>query len=562
MPAHESLTLVSALARLRRGEGRGFTFVGRDRVERYYGYDELEQEAKRRAAHLAAQGTRKGDRIALVIGEPHEFVLTFLGAAVAGAVPVPIFPRASFKKVDAYVDVLRHIISSSGAKRVFCQESNRELVEKVALEGVELANVETAFEGQAPAFEAPTITPDDLCFLQFTSGSTSKPKGVMVTHANLVANAQAFLGPAGLDRKDDDKGVSWLPLFHDMGLIGFVLGTLICDIPVVLLPTETFARSPMIWLQTIHKHRGTITFAPNFAFQLVAKRAKERDLRELDLSGVRVAGCGAEPIRAQTLVEFAEKFAPTGFPKTALLPSYGMAEATLAITFHPLGTELVIDRVDADALATGEARPATSDSAKVMELVGNGKGFPEHEVAIVDETATPLPERRVGEVVTRGPSVTAGYFENQEATAGSWKNGWLHTGDLGYFADGHLFICGRAKDLIIIRGANYYPQDIEWSVGEMEGVRRGNVFAFSVMRDGSEELVVAAECVSGDAARLQDEIATAVTSEFGLKPAEVVMVPVGTLPKTSSGKAQRSKTKSLYESGELAQHGSPGGSEG
>ncbi len=552
----DQLTLINAMSKLRRGEGRGFTFVGRDREERYWAYEAMEEEAHRRAAFLQAMGVQKGDRVALVIPEPHEFVLTFLGASVAGAVPVPIYPRASFKNADSYVDILAHVVGSSGAKLVFCMEGNRGVVEQIGTRGVDarILDVTASFDGTAPGWDQPIVTPDDLCFLQFTSGSTSKPKGVMVTHGNLVANASAFLGPHGLDRNDEDKGVSWLPLFHDMGLIGFVLGTLVCDIPVVLLPTETFARSPGLWLETITKHRGTITYAPNFAYQLVTKRVKERQMANLDLSSVRVAGSGAEPIRARTLQAFADKFAAAGFSNKAFLPSYGMAEATLAITFHPLGTEMVVDRVDAKAMQDGVAREADDSTDTVLELVGCGRGFPEHEVLVVDEQGNALPERRVGHVITRGPSVTGGYFQNDEATAEGYKDGWLQTGDLAYFADGHLFICGRLKDLIIIRGANHYPQDIEWSVSDLEGVRRGNVFAFSVMRDGTEELIVAAEANRKDAERLRTEIARTVQREFGLTPAEVLILPVGTLPKTSSGKAQRRKTRMLYEAGQLPVH--------
>jgi fatty-acyl-CoA synthase len=552
-------TLVEALSLLRRGPGRGFRFIGLDRQERYYGYEELEAEAHRRAAHLHAMGLRKGDRVALVIPEPHEFVLTFLGASVAGVVPVPIFPRASFRNVDGYVETLAHITRAAEAPVLIAMEQNRPVVEKLAekdsVRGLKIALAPACFEGATPAFTPPEVTPEDLCFLQFTSGSTSKPKGVMVTHANLTANAKAFLGPGGgLDRNDQDVGVSWLPLFHDMGLIGFILGTLVCDIPVVILPTETFARSPLLWIQTISKHRGTITYAPNFAYGLLTKRIKPKDLEGLDLSPLRVAGCGAEPIRAQTLRELAEALRPAGFDPRAFLPSYGMAESTLAITFHPHETEMVTDRVDADAMKEGRAVPATESTRTVLELVSNGKPFPGHSLRVVDEQDRELGERQVGEIVIAGPSVTAGYFKNPAATSETWRDGWLHTGDLGYVADRNVYICGRIKDLIIIRGANHYPQDLEWLVGDIEGVRRGNVFAFSVMDDGIEKLVVAAECVSGDAAQLRKEIPEKIQQELGLVPDRVVLVPVGTLPKTSSGKAQRRKTRQLFEQGELPEH--------
>ena len=426
---NDKLTLVSAMSKLRRGPGRGFTFVGRDRTEHYWAYESMEEEAHRRAAFLQAMGIGKGDRIALVIPEPNEFVLTFLGATVAGAVPVPIYPRASFKNADSYVDILAHVVGSSGAKIVFCMEGNREIVKQIASRGVgaEILDVSSSFEGTAPSWNAPLVTPDDLCFLQFTSGSTSKPKGVMVTHGNLVANASAFLGPnGGLDRNDEDKGVSWLPLFHDMGLIGFVLGTLICDIPVVLLPTETFARSPGLWLETITKHRGTITYAPNFAYQLVTKRVKDRQMAELDLSSVRVAGCGAEPIRARTLLAFAEKFAPDGLSATsAFLPSYGMAESH-AGDHLPSGGHRHRRRRGGRGRHAGRRGAAEADDetprrcSRCSAAVTRLRRTTRCSVVATDpapaKSTRDIGERRVGHVIARGPSVTEGYYLNPEAT--------------------------------------------------------------------------------------------------------------------------------------------------
>lgn len=553
---HSPATLVEALYRLPDGEARGFRFIGLDRKERYYPYAVMRAEAEKRAAFLSAAGLRKGDRVALLLPENDEFVLTFLGAAVGGFVPVPMYPQATFKAIEHYLDILGHIIETSDAGAVVCMPQNRDVMEKLEkrpeLAGRKILVAPEAFAGSPPPFERPHVTPADLCFLQFTSGSTSKPKGVIVTHANLVANATAFLGPHGLNRNERDVGVSWLPLFHDMGLIGFVLGTLIVDLPVVLMPTQHFARMPRLWLELISQYKGTITYAPNFAYQLVGKRAKDADLASLDLSSLRVAGCGAEPIRARTLIEFADKFGTAGFSSKALLPSYGMAESCLAITFHPLGTEMIVDRVDPAKMRDGMAVPSTAPDA--LELVSCGIPFPEHEVRIVDERGEDLPERRVGEIIARGPSVTPGYFRNEEATNEAIRDGWLHTGDLGYRADGNLYICGRLKDLIIIHGANHYPQDLEWAVGDLEGVRRGNVCAFSVVRDGTEQLVMVAEANRADAARLRLQIAQTIFAGFGLQVAEVVISPVGALPKTSSGKHQRRKTRLLYESGELPRH--------
>lgn len=550
-------TLVEALDRLPGGERRGFRFLTLDRDERYFPYEAMRAEAHRRAAFLAAAGLRHGDTVGLVLPENHEFVLTFLGANVGGFVPVPVFPGATFKVTAHYLETLAHILAAARSKVVVCNQRNLEIVEQLRArpetKDIVVLVAERDFAGQAPPFSPPAITPEDLSFLQFTSGSTSRPKGVMIKHRNLVANTTAFLGPAGLNRTPEDVGVSWLPLFHDMGLIGFVLGTLIVDLPVVLMPTTTFGRSPRLWLELITKHRGTITYAPNFAYQLVAKRVGEKDLATLDLSSLRVAGCGAEPIRAKTLLEFAEKLAPAGFRKEALLPSYGMAESCLAITFHQRGTPMIVDRVDAAELRRGRATP--SSAADALEIVSCGVPFPGHEIAIVDDAGQPVTDDGViGQILARGPSVNDGYYENPEATAESFQDGWLRSGDLGYRRAGNLYVCGRLKDLIIVHGANHHPQDIEWVVGDVEGVRRGNVVAFSVLRDGTEQLVVAAEGNSTDAARLRTEIARVVSENFGLTPVHVAICAVGALPKTSSGKAQRRKTKQMFESRELEEH--------
>jgi fatty-acyl-CoA synthase len=433
----------------------------------------------------------------------------------------------------------------------------RPVIDEVVQAGAKLEQVVVLEELlQRPAGQAPlaAVCEDDLCFLQFTSGSTSLPKGVMVTHRSVVANALAFLGPHGAKRFESDVALTWLPLFHDMGLIGFVLGTMMSDVPTVLLPTESFARRPTMWMQAMSEHKASITFAPSFAYALAVKRSRDKDLEGLDLSAVRVAGCGAEPISASVMRGFATRFASAGFREEALLPGYGMAEATLAITFHQQGSKLVTDFVDAKSMREGRAVPARPEDAEALELVSCGVAFTEHEVAIVDEQDARLPERRVGGIITRGACVTAGYVENAEATASTYKDGWLHTGDLGYVAAGNLYVCGRIKDLIIIRGANYYPQDIEWAVAEVPGVRRDNVVAFSALRGETEVMVIAAEGNSSDAPELQRTIAARVGETCGVQPSHVAIVRVGSLPKTSSGKIQRLRTKRLYEEGLLEEH--------
>jgi fatty-acyl-CoA synthase len=551
-------TLVEAFAVLPANEERGFRFRDLEGAEHAYSWRAIEREARRRGAMLLDSGMHKGDRVALVIAEPREFVLTFLGAVMAGVVPVPLYPRASFKAKNSYVDTVAHIVNAAGARVLFTLSTTKPVIDEVLARETPLERVLVVEEFFAagkptPNVSFPSVAPDDLCFLQFTSGSTSMPKGVIVTHANLVANAAAFLGPHGLDRRPEDVAITWLPLFHDMGLIGFVLGTILHDIPTVLLPTESFARRPTMWMQAMSDYGGTITFAPNFAYGLATKRSRDKDLENLDLRKIRIAGCGAEPINPQVMRAFAEHFGRVGFRKEALMPAYGMAEATLAISFHKHDAEMITDRVDAEALRRGKATPAGDGEAGV-ELVGCGPAFPDHEVKILGEDGRELPERHVGEIVLRGASVTGGYYNNPEVTAETYRGGFLHTGDLGYLANGQIYVCGRIKDLIIIRGANFHPQDIEWAVADVEGVRRDNVVAFSVDMDGEEKLVVAAEANSSDAARLRTEIATKVAETHGLTPGKVVIVRVGSLPKTSSGKAQRRRTKRLFEEHQLEEH--------
>ena len=417
--------------------------------------------------------------------------------------------------------------------------------------GETTATVTEAFVGYPPPFEPPPIDPQDTCFLQYTSGSTGTPRGVMVTHANLMSNITIFLGPHGLNCNDDDLAVSWLPLYHDMGLIGLVLGPLTYIGPIVIISTTSFARDPRVWLKAIDKYRATITFAPNFAYNQVVKRLRDQDLEVLDLSCLRVTGCGAEPIQAPTLRTFAERLAPAGFRYESFTPSYGLAESTLAVSIYPHDAPIRTELIESESLKSGKGIPSAANNGKTLEVVSCGFGLPGHELAIVDREGKALPEREIGEIVVRGPSVALGYFRNPEATAEVWSDGWLHTGDLGYLAGGELFVCGRSKELIIIRGANYYPQDIEAIVRELPGIKRGNVVAFGIADNGEERLVVVAESDGREVEGLRKEIATRIQSETGLAVQTVVLVPVGTLLRTTSGKLQRRRMKQLYEQGQL-----------
>ena len=562
-PSKVPPTLSEALRQLKDRTERGYVFVGASGAERAFTFKDIHTEAEKRAAQMYARGLTKGDRLAIAVPDPDEFVLSFLGAVMGGIVPVPISPQLSFKNIEGYHDTVTHIVNASGAAQLLTTQATKQYVDPVAPRASSLRGIMTIDEltaTEAPARVDVTIDPTDLAFLQFTSGSTSRPKGVMVTHRNLAWNSQCFMIDGLAKDSSFDKGVTWLPLFHDMGLIGFAIGTVFTDIPVVFIPTASFVRNPRVWLEKIHTHKGTITYAPNFAYQLVTKRLKEKDVAELDLSTLHRAGTGAEPIQARTMREFAEKLAPAKFDARAFLPSYGMAEATLAITFVPRMTGVRTDAIEKVSLETGTVKPGTD-----QELVNCGRPFPEHALAIVDENGKKLGDREVGQIITKGPSVSAGYYNEPELTAEAFKAGpdgdtWLYTGDLGYTVTGpegipEVFICGRLKDMIIIRGRNFYPNDLEWVVSELPSVRRGNVVAFSVDIDGpegrSEQLVVAAEAFQSDAEALKQSISEAILANFSLNTHEVAIVPQGTLPRTSSGKPQRRKTKQMYLDGTL-----------
>jgi fatty-acyl-CoA synthase len=543
----------------------GFTFVGArgPGEDLFISFHDLRLAAQRRAAHYAAAGLRRGDRIALIVPEGEHFIPAFLGALWGGMIPVPLYPPVSLGKLDAFMDALvsilnlakpRVLVTSERVAKVLWSAVGRiPSIEKV------LTTEELSGDPAGALPPAADVRDDEIAFLQFTSGSTELPKGVMVTHGSLAANCQAIVHD-GLkaDAARGDKAISWLPLYHDMGLIGFVLAPVCHRIPAVFIPTLSFIKNATIWMETLHKHRGTMTFAPNFAYALVTKRAKPEQIARWDLSRMRVFGCGAEPINPDTMRAFVNAMAPAGLKPEALLPCYGMAEATLAISFVPLDEPLRTDRIDAERYH-GHAKAApVSNGAAFLEVVNCGRTFPGHEVSAQDEDGHILADRHVGELCFRGPSLTAGYWESPEATQAAFRGGWLRTGDLGYLVGGEVFISGRIKDILIVNGRNYYPQRIEWLVDEMAGIRRGSAVVFTRPGSSSEEIVVAAESRTEDAAALKAQIVARVGEEFQLAVSDVALVAPGTLPKTSSGKLQRRKTREQYMNGRLGRTGRGG----
>jgi len=531
-------------------------------------FGELAEGAERVAADLAKRGIGRGDTVALMLPTSREFFLAFAGTLLAGATPAPIYPPFRTDRVAEYAERQSAILANAGARLLVTFREAASVTKLLkplvpSLEGV--ATAETLVKSSAPA---PLGRPvharaDDLALLQYTSGSTGNPKGVMLTHANLLANVRAIGEAVGL--RDDDVGVSWLPLYHDMGLIGAWLLPLYFGRPMVVLSPLAFLSRPARWLHAFHRYRGTMGAAPNFAYELAAAKISEDDIQGLDLSAWRAALNGAEPVLPATLDRFAARFARCGFRRASLLPVYGLAEASLAVTIPPVGRGPRVDRLERAAFAQdGRAVPAPPDASaedsNVISFVSAGGPLPRHEVRIVNARGEDTGERVEGQLWFRGPSSTHGYYRNAEATAALFPEGpaagWVNSGDRAYQADGEIYITGRLKDIIIHAGHNLYPHEIEDAVARVPGVRKGCVVAFGAAdaAAGTERLVIVAESRERDRAareRIARAITAQVTETLGLPPDVVEVVPPSAIPKTSSGKLRRDATKQRFLAGAL-----------
>ncbi len=551
-------TIVEALHRNAVYDQFGYTFLDNALKPTRYSYRQLWAASEDRARRLMARGFQRGDRVAMVLAGPEDFVITFYGCLIAGLVPVPMFPPLSFGKLDSWAESAVSIMQVAGASLLITDKQLSNVLWQVMPKVKtlrDLLTVEKLADGAASTAPLPTVTASDLAFLQFTSGSTSAPKGVMVTQASLMANCFAISSEGMGLAPGTDVAISWLPLYHDMGLIGFVITPLIGAVDVVFIPTLAFVKRPNVWMQVMHDYKGTLSFGPNFAYALAGKRASPKELATWDLSNIRMLGCGAEPINASVMAEFVSTFAECGMHPGAIMPAYGMAEATLAMSFRKPLTQLQVLTVDAETFrAEGRVTAARPDHV-ALSFVSCGKAFEDHALAIIDADGAMLGEGREGEIVFRGPSVTAGYYKNPDATAACFKDGWLRTGDLGFLQGGEVYITGRCKDLIILNGRNHHPQTIEWAVAELDGVRRGNVVAFSRPGRESEELVVVCETKSDCSDDVGERVKRAVSDQLSLKVTEVVTLKAGQLPKTSSGKLQRRKTREMFLAGELGGQG-------
>jgi 1-acyl-sn-glycerol-3-phosphate acyltransferase len=519
-------------------------------------YDALHREAARAAAGLLARDVLPGDTVAVMLPTSRAYFVTFAGVVLAGAIPVPIYPPARPSQLPDHLHRHIGILANARASLLVTVPEAVPLghLLRSNLEGLRHVIVPESLIGETGT-ALPRPRPGDLTLVQYTSGSTGRPKGVALTHQNLLANIRA-MGQATA-ASGADTFVSWLPLYHDMGLIGAWLGSMYFGVPLVVMAPQVFLTRPSRWLRAIHANRGTISAGPNFAYELCLAKISDAELEGLDLSSLRLLFNGAEPVSPATVERFTKRFAPYGLRPDAITPVYGLAESAVGLAFPPLGRGPLIDRVDREAFArSGRAGPARPGERDPLRFVACGQPLPGHEIRIVDATGHELGDRREGRIEFRGPSATAGYFRNADATRALFHDEWLDTGDLGYMADADLYVTGRVKDIIIRAGRNLHPEELENAVGNLAGVRKGcvAVFASPDPDGGAERLVVMAETrLTGDEARvaLRSEIVSTTVDLLGVAPDDVVLAPPRTVPKTSSGKIRRAASRDIYEAGRI-----------
>ncbi|PHR63035.1 MAG: acyl-CoA synthetase [Robiginitomaculum sp.] len=531
-------------------------YSARKGLERALPYAELRELAVDLAGRLLAGGLQPGDRVALVAETDVDFVTVFFACQYAGLLPAPLPLPVAFGGKEGYIEHIRRIALVCGAKAIFCPDNLSDWIEQSA-QTFDLAwagSLSQFLQANTSSTELPQIDPNGLSYLQFSSGTTRFPLGVEITHKAFMANAMA-IAVHGLDVKEGDRTCSWLPFYHDMGLVGFLLTPVVTQMSNDVLPTRDFARRPLMWLSMISDNKATLAFSPSFGYDLCARRAAKASLDHLDLSCWRAAGIGGDMIRVEVLERFVERFAKVGFKRGTPMPSYGMAETTLAISFAPIGQGVVYDRVDLNKLDSERKAVLVDadDDVPTREFVLCGPVLPGHQMEVRNEAGTVLGEAEVGRIFVAGPSLMTEYFGNAGETACVLsKDGWLDTGDLGYFRGDQIVITGRAKDLILINGRNVWPQDLEWSAeSSVEGLRSGDVAAFSIDDGGTEEVVLLVQTRISDPERrtaLLSAIEGLVNSEYGLVT-QVVGVPPHSLPQTSSGKLSRSKARKMYMDG-------------
>ncbi|KQM86051.1 acyl-CoA synthetase [Sphingomonas sp. Leaf23] len=534
---------------------RGLNFHdARGTLKRPYPFREMREDALQQAYRLIAKGVRPNDRIALIAETGPEFAALFFGVVYAGAWPVPLPLPTSFGGREAYVEQLRVQLASCDPKTLFYPAELEAMAGEAArIAGVEGVDWESFSAAEAPAVDLPKASTDDICYLQYSSGSTRFPHGTEITHAALLNNLSAH--SHGMELVEDDRCISWLPWYHDMGLVGCFLSVVANQVSTDYLKTEDFARRPLAWLDLITRNSGnSISYSPTFGYDICARRmsSQTKAADRFDLSRWRLAGNGADMIRPDVMQSFVDAFADAGFKASAFLPSYGLAEATLAVAIMPPGEGIIVELVEETELSGGTGR--ADRPQRYRAIVNCGKPVKDMAIEIREEDGSPLPERAIGKLWCKGPSLMSGYFRDEEATAACMVDGWLDTGDMGYLSDGYVYIVGRAKDMIIVNGKNHWPQDIEWAVEQLPGFKAGDIAAFAITTPGGEETpAVLVQCRAsdeGERQRLREEIRERVRSVTGMN-CVIELVPPRTLPRTSSGKLSRAKARKLYLEGEI-----------
>jgi fatty-acyl-CoA synthase len=543
-------------------------------------FGELYAAAQKCAEELARRGVPPGGRVSLMLPTSSQFFVCYAGILLAGAVPVPIYPPFRADRIEEYAERQGAILNNAGVCLLLTFRRAEAVAKLLAPRVKSLVGVVDASKLLEAAEKAPPAAPGalpaflsgsrvrksgDLALLQYTSGSTGDPKGVMLTHANLLANMRSIAEAVELSR--EDVGVSWLPLYHDMGLIGAWLTLMLHGVPLVVMSPLAFLTRPERWLQTISKYKCTISAAPNFAYELCVRKISDKAMEGVDLSSWRAALNGAEPVNPETLERFIKRFSKYGFKRESMLPVYGLAEASLGVTFPPQYRGPKVDRVERETFTTaGRAVPAKPDDENAIAFVSSGMAVPRHQVTIVDEKGNALPERTEGFLWFRGASATSGYHLNPEATENLFAGGpavaegefpWVNSGDRAYQAEGEIYITGRVKDIIIKGGRNLYPHEVEELAARTDGIRKGCVVAFGLKGEetGTEKLVIVAESREenrGKRTAIVAAINEQVSQGLGLPPDRVELIPPGGIPKTSSGKLRRDETKQLYLAGTLS----------
>lgn len=522
-------------------------------------YADLADGAGAMAAGLQEMGVLPGQTVAIMLPTSRHYLFSFFAILLAGAVPVPIYPPLRPSQLEDHLRRHAGILANAESVLLITLEKAQGVARLLKSQVDSLREVVTPGEllAHRGGFVRPVVRSEDIAFLQYTSGSTGAPKGVILTHADLLANIRAM--GAAVRADSTDVFVSWLPLYHDMGLIGAWLGSLYFGMPLVLMSPLAFLSQPRRWLWTIHRHAGTLTAAPNFAYELCLSKLHDRDLEGLNLGSLRLAFNGAEPVSPNTVRRFSERFAAYGLRKQALAPVYGLAEAAVGLAFPPPERGFLIDRIRRDTFAaSGEAAPAADSDPDFLEFVACGQPLPGYQVRIIDAAGRELPERHEGRLQFQGPSATRGYLNNEQATRNLIDGVWRDSGDRAYVAGGDVYLTGRVKDLIIRGGRNIYPYEVEEAVGDIAGVRKGCVAVFGSIDPvaGTERVIVVAETREAEqTAReaLQLKVAGVAADLLGGQPDEVLLAPPHTVLKTSSGKIRRAAVRDLFEAGRIGQ---------